>query len=521
MPKTAFPAINCKLFLKSKTATEGSVFFLIQKGRKYTYFPGEKCEAKQWNANARGKGKGRAKTGLNNTKYISLNERLDKVESAITEAWQQFGATLTPEIFRVMVDEKLGLQSTYSAVQFLADYPKDPKKAVERLQNEMNQPNRDLVLKFEKAVSENPLIRNIALGRNTNDLPMLKFIPAYLKKRMTAADYNRGTVKNLVTWFVHFSAFCSQYGEHDFDGICNNYQFRERFSEFMFRSQDFTFPFKDGFDFATEFDMPKMLRDFDSEGNYKYKKEASSINHVQKGIEILIQFVNESNRQQGTNFVFHKGFNIKKERTNKVVIYLDEWEQIARTEITDKFLIMTRQRAFAGAFTGMREGDWDKINPNMVKVFDGEKMFEALTDKTGEAVAIPFLPVFEAMLEEINYQLPQMYSSDFNERFKELCRVCGIDDVVEWVSTTGGKRKVEKVPKWQVVSSHVCRRSFATNFTLPPINLSKTVAMQITGHSTEKMFNAYCNYSKRLTAAMVSKEFQRQRERWLFAVERG
>ena len=44
------------------------------------------------------------------------------------------------------------------------------------------------------------------------------------------------------------------------------------------------------------------------------------------------------------------------------------------------------------------------------------------------------------------------------------------------------KRKVEGVyPKWKLITSHVCRRSFATNqYGILPVSL----IMQITAHST-------------------------------------
>ena len=43
-------------------------------------------------------------------------------------------------------------------------------------------------------------------------------------------------------------------------------------------------------------------------------------------------------------------------------------------------------------------------------------------------------------------------------------------------------------PKWEVISSHVCRRSFATNFYG---RIPTPVLMNITAHGTEKMFLSY------------------------------
>jgi hypothetical protein len=57
----------------------------------------------------------------------------------------------------------------------------------------------------------------------------------------------------------------------------------------------------------------------------------------------------------------------------------------------------------------------------------------------------------------------------------------------------GEKRKVKgSFPKWQLMSSHVCRRSFATN---TYGKLPTPLIMQITAHSTEKMFLGYIGKS--------------------------
>jgi len=67
----------------------------------------------------------------------------------------------------------------------------------------------------------------------------------------------------------------------------------------------------------------------------------------------------------------------------------------------------------------------------------------------------------------------------------------------------GGKAFEETCPKWQLISSHTARRSFATNAYergTPAISL-----MQITGHRTEKSFLKYIKTSKKKHAEIVRK----------------
>ena len=48
--------------------------------------------------------------------------------------------------------------------------------------------------------------------------------------------------------------------------------------------------------------------------------------------------------------------------------------------------------------------------------------------------------------------------------------------------------KITELPKYKFISSHICRRSFASNYyDILPLSL----LMKITAHSSEKMFRKY------------------------------
>lgn len=94
-------------------------------------------------------------------------------------------------------------------------------------------------------------------------------------------------------------------------------------------------------------------------------------------------------------------------------------------------------------------------------------------------------------LEIIESGLPYKISLEhFNRYSKEVCKEAKIKTMVK------GKMRIEKkrtltagnYEKWQVISSHVCRRSFATNFYS---RIPTPVIMNITGHSSEQMFLKY------------------------------
>ena len=79
----------------------------------------------------------------------------------------------------------------------------------------------------------------------------------------------------------------------------------------------------------------------------------------------------------------------------------------------------------------------------------------------------------------------------FNKLIKEVGKEVGFTDKMEGdLMNPKTKRKERGVyEKWQLISSHTCRRSFATNLYL--MNFPTLSIMKITGHTTEASFLKY------------------------------
>jgi integrase len=80
---------------------------------------------------------------------------------------------------------------------------------------------------------------------------------------------------------------------------------------------------------------------------------------------------------------------------------------------------------------------------------------------------------------------------EFNRVIKLICKDVGIDNLVHGNrrNPVTNRKETGLFEKWKLISSHTCRRSFATN--LYKSGLSTLVIMQITGHSTERNFLKY------------------------------
>lgn len=147
-------------------------------------------------------------------------------------------------------------------------------------------------------------------------------------------------------------------------------------------------------------------------------------------------------------------------------VYLNEAEiqSIIDHDFSDNYeLDITKQNFLVGVFSGMRFGDFSKLDTSNIS--DG--VFKIKTQKTGKRIVVPIHPVLKKVIESNFGNLPPKISkTDFNIHIKTICQICGIDK--QMYGKLFDKKRKRKVfgyyRKWQLISSHVCRKSFASNF---------------------------------------------------------
>ena len=86
---------------------------------------------------------------------------------------------------------------------------------------------------------------------------------------------------------------------------------------------------------------------------------------------------------------------------------------------------------------------------------------------------------------------------------KKVCEKAGITNMVYGSRRNPETNRLEKgtMEKWKMVSSHTCRRSFATNNYL--MGIDTLTIMQITGHTTEKNFLKYIKVTPKQHAKLL------------------
>jgi integrase len=163
---------------------------------------------------------------------------------------------------------------------------------------------------------------------------------------------------------------------------------------------------------------------------------------------------------------------------NKIFAY-DFSNNIRLSNAKDLFII--------GLRTGLRVSDFMRVG--VLNINDEKIKIETL--KTKQTVIIPMHQQIKQTIEKRNGVLPHAISGQkFNNYIKEICTLVGLTDVVEGAKMNPETKRKENgyFQKWELVTSHTCRRSFATNLYG---KLPNKVIMAITGHTTETQFLKY------------------------------
>lgn len=192
----------------------------------------------------------------------------------------------------------------------------------------------------------------------------------------------------------------------------------------------------------------------------------------------------------------------------------EELESIKNLELQNKSLNNAKKWLLLGCNIGQRGGDLLAISQDNIKTINDLNVIQLTQKKTDKNVTIPILKTTQEILKD---GLPYKISlQKFNTYIKEICKLAGIDEKIESskvaiIKKEEGKiekRKLKgKFPKYELISSHVCRRSFATNLygVLPT-----PLIMQITAHSTEKMLLNYIGKSSVDYAKQIAEFFKNQ-----------
>jgi site-specific recombinase XerD len=298
------------------------------------------------------------------------------------------------------------------------------------------------------------------------------------KDKKTSRLLSPNTKKQYVTTEKHLIDFAKHQGKTDYQFSEINEQFYNDFVEYL-TQKEYTIKKKRG-----------------EEVNEIHRYTLNSVGKYIRALKVMIAGAKNSDSDTSSFYVFNEDVDnvYLNEAELKQLKDFDFSKDLHLDRVRDWFLLL--------AWTGSRWSDLDKIGKSDIK----NNMVTYRQKKTNTAVTIPLHPVVNEILQKYNYNMPEAISNQkFNDYIKDACKLAQIDTLESFTRTVGGKLITETKPKYELVSSHTCRRSFCTNMYLR--GLDTLMIRSISGHKTEKSFLKYIKVSQQQHAEMMAKKW--------------
>ncbi len=176
----------------------------------------------------------------------------------------------------------------------------------------------------------------------------------------------------------------------------------------------------------------------------------------------------------------------------KLKIFKDKNPQLTKNiALTTKILEDGRNWMLIGCSIGQRGNDLLSITKNDFRHKNGSIYIDVIQEKTKKSVTIGINDSYNITI--LKDKFPECITDvRLNSLSKIICKMAGITQVVEGekLNIITNRKEFGNYPKFELISSHCFRRSFASNY----YKLIPTpILMNITGHSKESLFLIYIN----------------------------
>ncbi len=254
---------------------------------------------------------------------------------------------------------------------------------------------------------------------------------------------------------------------------------------------------------------------------YLTKVKGFANNTIGGHIKRIKTFLNEATeRGLNTNLAYKsKRFKVITEDTDSIYLNEKELDAIYQLDLSDNpRLDRVRDLFLVGCWTGLRFSDFSTIKSQNIK---GD-FIEIETQKTAEPVVIPIHSTVKQIMKKYkgkypNSLPPAISNVKMNAYIKELGKIEKLEELAKSLHaqtstsiTKGGVNISTNHKKFELITTHTARRSFASNLSLA--GLPSSTIMKITGHKTEKSFMRYIKITPNENAKILQLHWRKKQK---------
>ncbi len=165
-----------------------------------------------------------------------------------------------------------------------------------------------------------------------------------------------------------------------------------------------------------------------------------------------------------------------------------------------------------GCLTGLRFSDFNEIKPDDIR----NGVLYKKQGKSDKWVVIPLRSeAHDILINKFEKRVPKTSNAELNRYIKKVGQMAGIDSPVKISCKKGNQDIITVRPKFSLITTHTCRRSFCTNEFLA--GTSPELIMKISGHKSIKDFYKYIRISPEEAGQKIKEIWERRGEMLIYS----
>ena len=202
-------------------------------------------------------------------------------------------------------------------------------------------------------------------------------------------------------------------------------------------------------------------------------------------------------------------------RTEHIHLNFDELDNITNAKMPTERLDIAKDWLIISCYTAQRVSDFLRFKSDNVITLEEMKFLDISQEKTDEPVLIPLNDEVLIILAKRNGEFPPIFSNNvesnkaiYNKLIKKVCELAEINNVVnaKLKNKETNRYELKEVPKFKAVSTHIGRRSYATNYYG---KINSALIRIATGHKSDIQYLRYVGKTGTQNALALAKEMRR------------